>query len=82
MFIVFSFTCSNWEHASFFFRCASLSAAPRYAFIKFDKELEKKRKQYSDPQSRQNLSKLNESLEVCTSLEGEPVEEERATQSE
>ena len=34
-----------------------------YAFIKFDKILERKRKEYSDPSSRQNVSKLNESLE-------------------
>jgi hypothetical protein len=87
MFVVFSFTFSNWEYASssaLSLSPVSLSAAPRYAFIKFDKELEKKRKQYSDPQSRQNLSKLNESLEVCRGgkSETERVEREKVKRGE
>ena len=49
-----------------------------------EKELEKKRKQYSDPQSRQNLSKLNESLEVRRGgkSETERVEREKVKRGE
>lgn len=33
-----------------------------YAFIKFDKVIQRKRKDYADPNSRQNMAKLNEGI--------------------
>ncbi|ETV66542.1 hypothetical protein H257_16985 [Aphanomyces astaci] len=38
------------------------TVARPYAFIKFDKYIQKKRKEYTDPSSSQNMSKLNNDL--------------------
>ncbi|CAK4074818.1 unnamed protein product [Aphanomyces euteiches] len=38
------------------------TVARPYAFIKFDKVIQKKRKEYTDPSSSQNVSKLNSDL--------------------
>lgn len=38
------------------------AVARPYAFIKFDKTIQKKRKEYTNPNSRSNASKLNEDL--------------------
>ena len=59
---------SSTRFPSVFRPSPTLLPSCRYAFIKFDKNLEAKRKQFCDPQSRQNLSKLNESLEDIHSI--------------
>jgi len=52
---------NTWEHA--------LATVDRpYAFIKFDKEIQRLRRDYSDPNSRQSVSKLNSDLQDVTSI--------------
>uniref|UniRef100_M4BEI4 Longin domain-containing protein n=1 Tax=Hyaloperonospora arabidopsidis (strain Emoy2) TaxID=559515 RepID=M4BEI4_HYAAE len=46
---------SNW-------RDVITTAARPYAFIKFDKFIQKKRKEYADPNSSQNMHRLNDDL--------------------
>nr|CCA14301.1 vesicletrafficking protein SEC22b putative [Albugo laibachii Nc14] len=43
-------------------RDAVTTAARPYAFIKFDKFIQRKRKEYTDPSSSQNMSRLNNDL--------------------
>mmetsp|Transcript_8060 Transcript_8060/g.9251 ORF Transcript_8060/g.9251 Transcript_8060/m.9251 type:complete len:224 (-) Transcript_8060:87-758(-) len=39
-----------------------------YAFIKFDKEIQRLRREYGDPNSRQSMSKLNSDLQEVQSI--------------
>mmetsp|Transcript_19695 Transcript_19695/g.42625 ORF Transcript_19695/g.42625 Transcript_19695/m.42625 type:complete len:243 (-) Transcript_19695:1177-1905(-) len=51
----------DWEHY--------LATIDRpYAFIKFDKQIQRLRKEYSDPNSRQSTSKLNNDLQDVTTI--------------
>lgn len=51
------------------------TAARPYAFIKFDKVIQKKRKEYMDPQSRNNMARLNDDLADIHSIMKRNIEE-------
>jgi vesicle transport protein SEC22 len=51
------------------------TAARPYAFIKFDKFIQKKHKEFVDPSSRQNTGKLNEDLADIQSIMKKNIQE-------
>ncbi|CAM9252939.1 unnamed protein product [Ascophyllum nodosum] len=51
------------------------TAARPYAFIKFDKVIQRKRKEFIDPQSRNNMARLNDDLADIHSIMKQNIEE-------
>eukprot|EP00752_Nemacystus_decipiens_P003245 g3003.t1 len=51
------------------------TAARPYAFIKFDKVIQRKRKEYLDPQSRNNMARLNDDLADIHNIMKQNIEE-------
>ncbi|CAM9399127.1 unnamed protein product, partial [Ectocarpus sp. 4 AP-2014] len=51
------------------------TAARPYAFIKFDKVIQRKRKEFLDPQSRNNMARLNDDLADIHSIMKQNIEE-------
>lgn len=51
------------------------TAARPYAFIKFDKTLQRKRREYSDPSDRRNQAKLDDEIADITSIMKRNIDE-------
>lgn len=51
------------------------TAARPYAFIKFDKVIQRKRKEFLDPQSRNNMARLNDDLADIHNIMKRNIEE-------
>ena len=59
---------AQWEH-----RLATIDRP--YAFIKFDKTIQRMRKEYGDPHSRHNASKLNDDLQDIQTIMKRNIQE-------
>jgi vesicle transport protein SEC22 len=54
--VIFIFKCYRWLRVV-------ETVGRQYAFIKFDRVIQKKRRDYSDPNSSGNMKKLNDDLQ-------------------
>ncbi|CAN0242868.1 unnamed protein product [Pylaiella littoralis] len=64
----------EWRNKASKAECVETAARP-YAFIKFDKVIQRKRKEFLDPQSRNNMARLNDDLADIHSIMKQNIEE-------